>query len=291
MPRARRDGRRVRDGARVRRSASALRAGPGSRGRAARTAARRSAHRLPPQCRATSGPVQGRSGGPQPACGPGRGAALGMPHRRCAVARSDLGPDARLRRATPSRRSRSRSVFAIREPSDGDDLAGLEDLWVRGLSDGDARALLASQVTGPVDERVRDRIVAETRGNPLALLELPGVMTQAELAGAFGLPDTMPMAGRIELGFARRLETLSGRDPTAPARRRRRPGGRSSTLLWRAARATRHPGRGGRRSRSRRGPRRDRRACPVPPSGRAIGGLQDGVGRTICRTSIARSQR
>ena len=63
-------------------------------------------------------------------------------------------------------------MFAIREPSDGDDLAGLEDLWVRGLSDGDARALLASQVTGPVDERVRDRIVAETRGNPLALLEL-----------------------------------------------------------------------------------------------------------------------
>jgi DNA-binding CsgD family transcriptional regulator len=124
-------------------------------------------------------------------------------------------------------------VFAVREPADGEELAGLEDLWVRGLSDSDARTLLDSEVTGPMDERVRDRIVAETRGNPLALLELPRVLTPAELAGGFGLPDTMPIASRLELGFARRLETL-------PAETRRlllvaavEPVG-DPTLLWRA---------------------------------------------------------
>jgi DNA-binding CsgD family transcriptional regulator len=124
-------------------------------------------------------------------------------------------------------------VFAVREPSDENDLAGLEDLWVRGLSDDDARALLDSQLTGPLDRRVRDRIVAETRGNPLALLELPRGLTPAQLAGGFGLPDTLPLAGRIELGFSRRLETL-------PTETRRlllvaaiEPVG-DATLLWRA---------------------------------------------------------
>jgi hypothetical protein len=74
-------------------------------------------------------------------------------------------------------------VFAVREPSDGFELAGLAELVVRGLANGDARALLDSVIVGPVDERVRDRIVAETRGNPLALLELPRGLTPAELAG------------------------------------------------------------------------------------------------------------
>jgi hypothetical protein len=60
----------------------------------------------------------------------------------------------------------------------------------------------------PIDERVRDRILAETRGNPLALLELPRGMTPAELAGGFAMPESMPIAGRIEDGFIRRLESL-----------------------------------------------------------------------------------
>ena len=60
-------------------------------------------------------------------------------------------------------------VFAVREPSDERELSGLPELVVSGLGDDDARALLASVITGPLDERVRDRIVAETRGNPLAL--------------------------------------------------------------------------------------------------------------------------
>ena len=50
-------------------------------------------------------------------------------------------------------------------------------------------ALLDSVVPGRLDERVRDRIVAETRGNPLALVELPRGLTAAELAGGFGRPD------------------------------------------------------------------------------------------------------
>jgi len=72
-------------------------------------------------------------------------------------------------------------VFAAREP--GAHLAGLPELEVRGLRDGDARALLESALPGPLDARVRDLIVAETRGNPLALLELPRGLTPAELAG------------------------------------------------------------------------------------------------------------
>ena len=77
-------------------------------------------------------------------------------------------------------------VFAAREP--GEEFRGLPELAVGGLREGDARELLGSVVGGPLDERVRDRIVVETRGNPLALLELPRGVTPADLAGGFGLP-------------------------------------------------------------------------------------------------------
>ena len=97
-------------------------------------------------------------------------------------------------------------VFAAREPSD--DLAGLPELVVEGLGERDAYALLDSVLTAPLDTRVRERIVAETRGNPLALLELPQGLTPAELAGGFGLPGAMPLAGSIEESFRRRLDAL-----------------------------------------------------------------------------------
>ena len=97
-------------------------------------------------------------------------------------------------------------VFATREPGGG--LSGLPELMVEGLRNGDARALLGSVIKWPLDERVRDRLVAETRGNPLALLELPRGLTPAELAGGFGLPVTVGLSGRIEESFRRRIEEL-----------------------------------------------------------------------------------
>ena len=97
-------------------------------------------------------------------------------------------------------------VFSARVP--GDELAGLPELVVEGLREGDARALLDSVLTGPLDERVRDRIVAETRGNPLALLELVRGRTPAELAGGFGLTGATPIPGRIEESFRRRVDAL-----------------------------------------------------------------------------------
>ena len=97
-------------------------------------------------------------------------------------------------------------VFAARGTSD--EVAGLPELVVDGLREGDARALLDSVLTGPLDARVRERIVAETGGNPLALLELPREVTPAELAGGFGLHDAVPLSGRIEDSFQRRIQEL-----------------------------------------------------------------------------------
>src|SRR4051812_15485252 len=96
-------------------------------------------------------------------------------------------------------------VFAVRGSGAELPLAGLPELVVGGLPDDDARALLDSVIRWPLDERVRDRIVAETRGNPLALLELPRGLTPAELAGGFGLLRAQPLSGRIEESFKRRF--------------------------------------------------------------------------------------
>jgi DNA-binding CsgD family transcriptional regulator len=97
-------------------------------------------------------------------------------------------------------------LFATREAAD--DLTGLPELGLQGLRNGDARELLASVVHGPLDDRVRDRIVAETRGNPLALLQLPRGLSAAELAGGFGMPDVSGLSGRIEDSFQRQLAEL-----------------------------------------------------------------------------------
>jgi DNA-binding NarL/FixJ family response regulator len=98
-------------------------------------------------------------------------------------------------------------VFAAREP--GGELAHLPELEVRGLLRDDARALLGATVWLRLDEPVSDRIVAETHGNPLALLELPRGLTARQLAGGFGLVEAQGLAGRIEESFIRRVETLS----------------------------------------------------------------------------------
>jgi DNA-binding CsgD family transcriptional regulator len=97
-------------------------------------------------------------------------------------------------------------VFAARVP--GDELAELPELVVEGLQEADARALLEAALTGPLDAQVRDRMMAEASGNPLALLELPRGLPPAELAGGFALPDAIPLSGRIEESFRRRLDAL-----------------------------------------------------------------------------------
>jgi DNA-binding CsgD family transcriptional regulator len=99
-------------------------------------------------------------------------------------------------------------VFSLRDSGDGDVLEGLPELLVEGLADADARALLEFAVPGPVDARVRRRILDETRGNPLALMELPRGLTPAELAGGFGLRDARPVASRIEHTFLERVHAL-----------------------------------------------------------------------------------
>jgi DNA-binding CsgD family transcriptional regulator len=98
-------------------------------------------------------------------------------------------------------------VFAARTSSDA--FAGLPELVVEGLGEDDARALLESVLTGPLDARVRDQIVSESRGNPLALMELLRGLTPAELAGGFGLPGAMPVSGVIEDSFRRRIDALA----------------------------------------------------------------------------------
>jgi len=123
-------------------------------------------------------------------------------------------------------------VFAAREP--GADLAGLPGLEVTGLREDDARALLASALAGPLDARVADLIVAETRGNPLALLELPRGLSPADLAGGFGLPGAAPLAGWIEESFLRQLEDLPGQTRRLLQLAAADPSGDRS-LVWRAA--------------------------------------------------------
>ena len=116
----------------------------------------------------------------------------------------------------------------------GGDLAGLPELAVGGLGEADARALLEAALPGPIDARVRDQIVAETRGNPLALLELPRGLTVAELAGGFGLPRVGPLAGRIEASFGRRVVALPHQTRTLLLLAAADPSG-DPALVWRAA--------------------------------------------------------
>jgi DNA-binding CsgD family transcriptional regulator len=125
-------------------------------------------------------------------------------------------------------------VFAVREPTDVNELSGLPELVVGGLADGDARSLLASAMPGRLDERVRDQIVAETRGNPLALLELPRGLTPAELAGGFGLADARPLASRVEETFVQRVRGLPRETQRLLLVAAAEPVGDVS-LLWRAA--------------------------------------------------------
>ena len=125
-------------------------------------------------------------------------------------------------------------VFGRRGAEPDPTLAGIPEMAVGGLPTADAQALLDSVVRGPLDPRVRDRIVAETRGNPLAILELPRGLTHAQLAAGLGADHPGGLTARIEDSFRRRLDRLS------PGQRRlalvaaTEPLG-DAALLWRAA--------------------------------------------------------
>ena len=123
-------------------------------------------------------------------------------------------------------------VFAVREP--GQQLRDLPELEVRGLRDGDARALLNSVVRFGLDVQVRDRIIAEARGNPLALLELPRGLTPTQLAGGFGLLAAHTLSARIEESFVRQLEALPEDSQRLLLVAAAEPVG-DPVLLWRAA--------------------------------------------------------
>jgi DNA-binding CsgD family transcriptional regulator len=126
-------------------------------------------------------------------------------------------------------------VFAMREPSEQHDhLTGLPELLVEGLDDAHARALLASVITGRIDEQVVNRIVAETRGNPLALLELPHGFCVGELAGGFGVSPAVTLTARIEESFLTRLRLLPAETQQLLLVAAAEPVG-DPVLLWRAA--------------------------------------------------------
>jgi DNA-binding CsgD family transcriptional regulator len=127
-------------------------------------------------------------------------------------------------------------VFAARASRAEQELTGLPELAVSGLPLRAARELLSSVVHVPLDERVADRIVSETRGNPLALLELPRAMTRAELEGGFGLPANIGVPARIEDEYQRRLQQLPRDAQRLLLVAATEPLG-DAPLVWRAARS------------------------------------------------------
>ena len=240
VPRRARRRRPVGDGDRVRGPASAVRAAARSARRASRPAARRAAHDVRAERRRPRR-IASSSGWRCWACSP-------TPPRsdRCVCVVDDaqwLDQASEQALTFVARRLLAEPialVFARRDLGSDREPTGLPELAIGGLRPVRCPGLLASAVSGPLDERVRDRIVAETRGNPLALLELPRGMTPAELAGGFGLPDAhgAARAHRGELrtaraGLARRLAAAAAARGGGAGRRSgagvaRRPSGSRS---------------------------------------------------------------
>src|SRR5688572_23870680 len=125
-------------------------------------------------------------------------------------------------------------VAAIREPNARHDFDGLPELRLRGLAEEDARSLLMSAVPGRIDNRVRDRIVAETRGNPLALLDLPRSMTAADLAGGFELLPATDLPRHLEEQYNQRASELPEKTQRLLLLAAAEPMG-DATHVWRAA--------------------------------------------------------
>ncbi len=125
-------------------------------------------------------------------------------------------------------------VFATRDDGSDEVLAGHRELVLRGLADQDARSLLATMVPGRLNERVRETVLIEAAGNPLALLELHKALTRDELAGGYGLPNATSTQTHIERTFARRLRDLPVGAKTLLLVAAAEPSGRPE-WLWAAA--------------------------------------------------------
>jgi DNA-binding CsgD family transcriptional regulator len=125
-------------------------------------------------------------------------------------------------------------VFAVRDATDERELVDLPELALGGLPEEDARALLGTVIPGRLEERVRDRLIAETRGNPLALLELPRALAATQLPAGFGLEGAYPLPGRIEESFLLRLEALPDEARRLLLVAAAEPGD-DPLLVWRAA--------------------------------------------------------
>jgi DNA-binding CsgD family transcriptional regulator len=125
-------------------------------------------------------------------------------------------------------------VFAVRELGDAQLFDGFPELVIEGLPADDARALLDATIPGPLDEQVKARILDETRGNPLALMQLPRGLTPADLAGGFGLPDARPLTSRIEQSFVQRVNALPRQTQLLLLTAAVEPLG-DVNVLWRAA--------------------------------------------------------
>ncbi|TCO42336.1 regulatory LuxR family protein [Kribbella antiqua] len=123
-------------------------------------------------------------------------------------------------------------VFGARQPVQ--ELLGLPELEVSGLREVDARALLDSVTHTRLDRRIRDRIVAETKGNPLALLELPRGRSMTQMAGGFGLLHASALPDRIEQSFLNRIEELSEESQLLLLVAAAEPVG-DPALMWQAA--------------------------------------------------------
>jgi DNA-binding CsgD family transcriptional regulator len=125
-------------------------------------------------------------------------------------------------------------LFAIRDQEEPDEFAGLPEIRPEPLSPEDARELLSSTTMGPLDDQVSDRILAEARGNPLALLELPRGRASSTLAGGFAVPENQALPRRIEASFHRRVAQLPEETQRLLLVASAEPTG-DPTLLWRAA--------------------------------------------------------
>jgi DNA-binding CsgD family transcriptional regulator len=136
-----------------------------------------------------------------------------------------------------ARRLQAESVlmlFAERDQDHPTELAGLPELALEPLSTADARELLAASVVGALDERVGLRMIAEARGNPLALLELPHGLSSASLAGGFAVAPSLPLMRRVEGSFRRQVDRLPAETQRLLLVAAAEPVG-DPVLLWRAA--------------------------------------------------------